>query len=224
MGMLLRQTGLRWAVSRYWDTRPRRLLAPLLAVATLLALLFFIGHRWVQPSLDRLQPLRAEIARLEAEISQDASDVASLRLMADQARAELASLREQKQQAALANPTGCDHAVAVPGTDQPFNTGPAPAPAAPLPQELVVNAPRRIQTARDYLMEARRHIAAGRSGAASDALERAETRLLNGASGATQDLRRAMLVRQIGDARHLLATGDSRNSATLIDAAIQSFR
>src|SRR5690242_16222483 len=98
MGMLLRRTSLRWAASRYWDIlSTRRFLAAVLAIAAPLALLFLMGNRRVQPAPDPHIPLDAEIARLEQKISEGASDVAALRLMADQARAELATLNQQKE-------------------------------------------------------------------------------------------------------------------------------
>jgi hypothetical protein len=191
-----------------------------LAIAAPLALLSLMGNRRVEPVADPRKPLQAEIARLEEEISESASDVAELRLMVGQARTELATLLQQKEteQAALADLQRRDRGAGVPGTDQPFYTAPPP------PRELVVNAPRTPRTVRDYLSSARRHIAAGRSGAASAALEMAETRVLNGSPGPAQNPNRAKLVRQIGDARRLLVARDLARSAKLIDSAMLSTR
>ena len=224
----LRRTGLHWRVVTLPNPWRRRIIGgAVVAIAAPLALLTLMGNRPADPR----ESMRAEIGRLEEQISTNAADVASLRMMADQARAELATLHSQKQ-AEEASLVTASHAVsapeagpALPGADWPFYNPPLRTPRPPV-HEVIVSAPRHLHlhTARDYLLAARQHVARGRSGDAQTALEKAETRALNNSSWRDQDLRHSQLIRQIGDARRLLAGGDGARTAQAIDAAAQSAR
>ena len=156
--------------ARWWRSRPR----------------WRFSRSWEIGPPTRASSMRAEIGRLEEQISTNAADVASLRMMADQARAELATLHSQKQ-AEEASLVTASHAVsapeagpALPGADWPFYNPPLRTPRPPV-REVIVSAPRHLHlhTARDYLLAARQHVARGRSGDAQTALEKAETRALN---------------------------------------------
>jgi hypothetical protein len=112
-------------------------------------------------------------------------------------------------------------AQAQPATRTPSNTTPpdtrlvmAPSlPAPPVPSA----APPSV-----FLSAARRAVAVGRTGEAQEALERAETRLLDrdlpSAAAPVPDNQRAVLA--IGAARRALAAHDRRAAITAIDDAI----
>jgi hypothetical protein len=76
--------------------------------------------------------------------------------------------------------------------------------------------------ARAYLDAARRALAAGRSGEAQEALERAETRLLSRdvAAGHTNDAVSSGPVENIRQGLQALAAGDRSQSMSLIDSAL----
>ncbi|MBN8890886.1 MAG: hypothetical protein ABS99_02690 [Acetobacteraceae bacterium SCN 69-10] len=77
-------------------------------------------------------------------------------------------------------------------------------------------------TPRDYLRSARVSLAAGRTGQAQQALEMAETRLLDRSvpQGTAGDPNDSQLVRQIAEARRALASGDSAQAIQVIDGAL----
>ena len=216
--MSLPQAGPLKLENRSKHSRIRRglVIAGIIIIAPL-GVLALMGYRSAQP-LPEL--LAAKLNQLEQQVAERAADVASLRLMADRARGELAELRGQKEaeKAELAKlNTALAAATVVPGVNQPFYTG---EPAAP---EVVVNAHRHSpRTARDFLLAARRHIQGGQARDAERALEMAETRALNDASWRSQDQRRARIVRQISDARRSFGIGDTVRTVHLIDSMTQS--
>ena len=75
---------------------------------------------------------------------------------------------------------------------------------------------------RAFLLSARQALAANQSGAAQEALERAETRLLDRSTArdaaSTPDDRR--MIRQISDALNALAAGDRGRSMQLVNAML----
>ena len=74
-----------------------------------------------------------------------------------------------------------------------------------------------------YLMVARQALAAHQTGAAQEALERAETRALDRsvAPSRANDPNGEKLIQQITDARNALATGDTGTAMQLIDRALR---
>jgi hypothetical protein len=92
-------------------------------------------------------------------------------------------------------------------------------PATPLPIPSVdMNAPPR-----DFLTAARQAITAGHNGMAEEALERAESRVLDRdvrPSRADQPSQQQM-VKTISDARAALHSGDKAHAISLIDQAVQ---
>jgi hypothetical protein len=79
-------------------------------------------------------------------------------------------------------------------------------------------------TTRDYLRAARASLVAGRTGAAQQSLEMAETRALDRSvpQGQTNAPSASQLVSEIRDARHALASGDRAHAIQLIDLALAS--
>jgi hypothetical protein len=73
-----------------------------------------------------------------------------------------------------------------------------------------------------FLHAARSALATGRSGEAQQALEMAETRLLDRSTPLfqTNDPSSSPLIRQIGEARRALGAGDRAKSMQLLDQAI----
>ena len=195
----------------------RGLIVAAIVIIAPLGGLALMGYRSAQPLPDLLA---AKLNQLEQQVAERAADVASLRLMADRARAELSELREQKQaqEAELANLSAAlAAATVVPGVNQPFYDGRMST------AEVVVNAHKHSpHTTRDYLLAARRHIQGGHARDAEHALEMAETRALNDASWRSQDQRRARIVHQITDARRSFGSGDTVRTVQLIDSMTQS--
>ena len=74
-----------------------------------------------------------------------------------------------------------------------------------------------------YLMAARQALAANQSGAAQEALERAETRALDRSVAPSRagDPDNRTLVKQISDARNALASGDKASAIVIIDEALK---
>jgi hypothetical protein len=95
-------------------------------------------------------------------------------------------------------------------TDSPI------APALPAP-DLGPGAPPEA-----FLHAARSALATGRTGEAQQAMEMAETRLLDRSTPLfqTNDPSRSPLIREIGDARRALGEGDRARSMKLLDQAI----
>ncbi len=79
-------------------------------------------------------------------------------------------------------------------------------------------------TPRGYLAAAQRSLAAGKTGAAQEALERAETRLLSRSTEASMASSPAAMpmVQQIGDARRAIAGRDMAAAKAAISAAMSS--
>jgi hypothetical protein len=77
-------------------------------------------------------------------------------------------------------------------------------------------------TSREYLQSARDSLAAGRTGAAQQSLEMAETRALGGSVDADKASVQSdsTKVTQIRDALHALGSGDNAHSMQLIDVAL----
>jgi hypothetical protein len=77
---------------------------------------------------------------------------------------------------------------------------------------------------KQLLMAARQALAANQTGAAQEALERAETRALDRSVAPSRagEPDSGRFVRQIGDARRALATGDKATTMQMIDAALRS--
>lgn len=98
----------------------------------------------------------------------------------------------------------------------PYDTRAAIAPRLPTPAAGEDAAPRR------FLIDARRALAAGRTGEAQEALERAETRLLDRSTPAfvTDQPSRRPLVGAIHAALQALSTGDRARALSIIDAAL----
>ncbi len=109
------------------------------------------------------------------------------------------------------NPTS-DHASNIIGSD----TSPPIAPALPSP-DLAPGSPPEA-----FLHAARSALATGRTGEAQQAMEMAETRLLDRSTPLfqTNDPSSNPLIKQIGDARRALGSGDRATSMKLLDEAI----
>jgi hypothetical protein len=112
------------------------------------------------------------------------------------------------------NPTS-DRASNIAGSD----TSSTIAPALPSPDVSPGSSPDA------FLHAARAALATGRTGEAQQALEMAETRLLDRSTPLfqTNDPSRNPLIKQIGDARRALGSGDREKSMQLLDAAIAMF-
>jgi hypothetical protein len=102
------------------------------------------------------------------------------------------------------------------GNISPANTRSILAPNLPAPR-VVDSAPPR-----DYLIAARAALAAGRTGEAQEALERAETRALDRSVPHLQTSApiKDPMVAQIQTALHTLSLGDHARALQQIDAAI----
>ncbi|MCW3474124.1 hypothetical protein [Limobrevibacterium gyesilva] len=106
----------------------------------------------------------------------------------------------------------------TPANITPGDTASVIAPPLPMPP-VSADAPTR-----DFLMAARQALAAGRTGEAQEALERAESRAL------TRDVRPSLAgqpseqpdVVLIGQARSALGAGDKAQTLTLIDQALKA--
>jgi hypothetical protein len=109
------------------------------------------------------------------------------------------------------NPTS-DHASNIVGSD----TASPIAPALPAP-DLGPGAPPVA-----FLHAARTALATGRTGEAQQAMEMAETRLLDRSTPLfqTNDPSQNPLIHQIGEARRALGNGDRAQSMQLLDSAI----
>jgi hypothetical protein len=109
------------------------------------------------------------------------------------------------------NPTS-SNASNIDGTD----TSSPIAPALPAPDLPMGSSPEA------FLHAARAALATGRTGEAQQALEMAETRLLDRSTKLfqTNDPSRNPLIKQIGDARRALGNGDRAQSMKLLDQAI----
>jgi hypothetical protein len=109
------------------------------------------------------------------------------------------------------NPTS-DHASNIVGSD----TASPIAPALPAP-DLGPGAPPVA-----FLHAARTALATGRTGEAQQAMEMAETRLLDRSTPLfqTNDPSQNPLIHQIGEARRALGNGDPAQSMQLLDSAI----
>jgi hypothetical protein len=72
-------------------------------------------------------------------------------------------------------------------------------------------------------MAARQALAAHQTGAAQEALERAETRALDRSVAPSQagDPSGQRLIKQINDARNALSTGDTAGAMQIIDSALR---
>ena len=109
------------------------------------------------------------------------------------------------------NPTS-NRASNITGSD----TSSPIAPALPAPDLPPGSSPEA------FLHAARTALATGRTGEAQQALEMAETRLLDRSTPLfqTNDPSRNPLIRQIGEARRALGSGDRATSMKLLDEAI----
>jgi hypothetical protein len=109
------------------------------------------------------------------------------------------------------NPTS-DRASNIDATD----TTSTIAPALPSPDLAPGSSPE------EFLHAARSALATGRTGEAQQAMEMAETRLLDRSTPVfqTNDPSRSPLIAKIGDARRALGGGDRATSMTLLDQAI----
>jgi hypothetical protein len=109
------------------------------------------------------------------------------------------------------NPTS-DHASNIGASD----TASPIAPALPSPDLGPGSSPEAV------LHAARAALATGRTGEAQQALEMAETRLLDRSTPLfqTNDPSNNPLIHQIGDARRALGSGDRAQSMQLLDKAI----
>ena len=109
------------------------------------------------------------------------------------------------------NPTS-DRASNITGSD----TSSPIAPALPSPDLEPGSSPEA------FLHAARAALATGRTGEAQQALEMAETRLLDRSTPLfqTNDPSRNPWIKQIGDARRALGNGDRAESMKLLDEAI----
>jgi hypothetical protein len=98
---------------------------------------------------------------------------------------------------------------------------PSAIPAALPPADLGLDA-----TPQDYLKAARAFLVAGRTAASQQALEMAETRVLDRSVplGATDVPSNDNLVSQIREAVQALGTGDRRHAIEIIDLALASER
>ncbi|GAN75793.1 hypothetical protein [Acidisphaera rubrifaciens] len=98
----------------------------------------------------------------------------------------------------------------------PYDTRSAIAPRLPTPAAGEDGAPRR------FLIDARRALAAGRTGEAQEALERAETRLLDRSTPAfvTNQPSRRPLVGAIHAALQALSAGDRARALSIVDGAL----
>jgi hypothetical protein len=97
--------------------------------------------------------------------------------------------------------------------------------AATTHSELAPNlpAPEGPDTIRDLLLQARQDLAANQTGAAQEALERAETRALDRSIpvGTEHVPAQDPLVSAVTQARGALASGDTRGAIAVIDGAMQ---
>ena len=98
----------------------------------------------------------------------------------------------------------------------PYDTRSTIAPRLPTPAAGEDAAPRR------FLIDARRALAAGRTGEAQEALERAETRLLDRSTPAfvTNEPSRRPLVGAIHEALRALSAGDRGRALSIVDVAL----
>lgn len=112
-------------------------------------------------------------------------------------------------------------ALAVPALAQtPAAAPPAPPPLTPLPAPaLDDNAPPRA-----FIEAAMHAIAAGNTGEAQEAIERAESRLLTRSVKPSQARTpdQKPLIQQLADARHALASGDRMGAITILQNAEKS--
>jgi len=98
----------------------------------------------------------------------------------------------------------------------PYDTSSTIAPTLP-PPGIVANA-----TSRDYLITARGALLAGRTGQAQEAMEQAQTRLLDRSTPLFQTDRPSadMAVARISDALHALGAGDRAMALGILDTTI----
>jgi alkylation response protein AidB-like acyl-CoA dehydrogenase len=84
-------------------------------------------------------------------------------------------------------------------------------------------APEGADTVRDLLMAARQDLASNQTGAAQEALERAETRALDRSVpvGTERVPAQDPLVSAVSQARGALAAGDTRGAIAVIDSALR---
>lgn len=180
---------------------------------------------------------RQKLSALQAEIEKSSQELGTLRAAAEQARAEVAVLHEQRD-AMLHPPTDArPNAAEAPATqasppvqEPQAAKMPAPANAAPASATSVSVSPaehrssakmRSPHTARDFLRLAREQLEAGRTAEAEDALEKAETRALNNnaAFHGGLDPTDSPLVDRIAAARRALRAGNTARALRLAGEA-----
>jgi hypothetical protein len=112
-------------------------------------------------------------------------------------------------------------AQGTPQSGQSSNNGPTDTHSTIAPQ-LPTPAVGPDASARQFLLDARQALAAGRTGEAQEALERAETRLLDRAVAPSraEDPNRSPLVTQITAARQALGNKDMVRTLQIVDAAL----
>ncbi|MGH7155765.1 MAG: hypothetical protein ACREF3_17700 [Acetobacteraceae bacterium] len=111
--------------------------------------------------------------------------------------------------------------AASPTSSHSSNINPGDAASTIAPQ-LPTPAAGEDNTPRQFLIAARQAIAAGRTGEAQEALERAETRLLDRSTPLfrTDEAARGPLIRTISEARQALGTGDRMRAEQLTGQAL----
>jgi len=111
------------------------------------------------------------------------------------------------------------------GAGSPLSTAASNTTAANTRSEIAPRLPdpaAASNTPQGYLQAAQRALGSGRTGAAQEALERAETRILSRSTDPSMAASPAdmPMVRQIGAARRALATRDTAGARSAIDAAL----
>jgi len=117
--------------------------------------------------------------------------------------------------ALAANPTSNGASNINPG-----DTGSTIAPQLPTPAAGEDNAPRQ------YLIAARQALAAGRTGEAQEALERAETRLADRSTPLfrTNEAARGPVIDEVRQAREALGSGDRMQAMQLTEQALATLQ
>jgi len=190
--------------------------------------------------------IQQKAADLQAEVAKSSQELDNLRATADQVRAEVTALREQRDNLLRAPTEAQPRAADAPANQQSpaSQQNPASQPnrpaqpvalaqpvqpaATPNMQQSAASSEHRPTIARHphsahgYMLLAHEQLQSGRTAEAEDALEKAETRVLNSNAAIRigQDPADSPLVDTIENARRALRSGDTARALRLTGSVL----